>query len=658
MIPAEEEEEEPPSKDEEGEEVGVSVHALSGQNPHDTIKVQSEVKGRNGGSHPLAVTVADGHKVLSKLKCANFQWIMQGEPYQAELRVIRLDGSSMILGIDWLRAYGQVTFDYSDNSVSFNKDGKQMVLKGIAEGSKMKTSTAELKSITAKQWYKAGLEENCCVIGQYCPAQCKEPEDTIPPQVQEVLRQYEGVFQEPQGLPPRRVRDHKIPLHPGTVPVSIRPYRYSHDQKDEIERQIQEMLRTSIIQPSSSPYASPVLLVKKKDDSWRPCVDYRQLNKATIKDKYPIPLIDDLLDELAGSRYFSKIDLRSGYHQVRMDSEDIHKTAFKTHRGHYEFMVMPFGLTNAPATFQAIMNEPLTLSKAKLQIEATFSSLSFSRMQPPKSRNGNDSTSRGDKLMFIPPGALGKWRAQIGLRSFYSLRPSTSQSESILSLWKKRILEKNQGKLKRKVRGKNKCKEVAKLKSGKKLSVKFYNKCVVGKNHRVFSRHLGRIVRDRNICPLRVYSWKEIGDEEKEHMWATVTAASKRNSSNRAKLTMPHRIGSKPIRQGGKVGQPPSLATIFFETRKKGGNLVGEDTIKQYEKIVNATQSGPSSSNIELVEECFGPQRHNHIICHGGALKPNDLKTIGTRAELQAKLHETQKKMIRLRAVWMKWKSK
>ncbi|XP_020095072.1 uncharacterized protein LOC109714771 [Ananas comosus] len=382
LIPTEEEEEHP-SNDEEVEEVGVSVHALSGQNLHDTIKVQGEVKGKTltilvdtGSTHsfidyqvarevkaemvaatPLAVTVADGHKVMSKLKCASFQWTMQGEPYQAELRVIRLDGSSMILGIDWLRAYRQVTFDYSDNSVSFNKEGKQTVLRGIAEGSKERASTAELKSISAKQWYKAGLEGNCCVIGQYCPTQLEGQESNIPPRVQEVLLQYEGVFQEPQGLPPQRVRDHKIPLHPGTVPISIRPYRYSHDQKDEIERQIQEMLRTSIIQPSSSPYASPVLLVKKKDDSWRLCVDYRQLNKATIKDKYPIPLIDDLLDELAGSRYFSKIDLRSDYHQVRMDSEDIHKTAFKTHRGHYEFLVMPFGLTNAPATFQAIMNE-------------------------------------------------------------------------------------------------------------------------------------------------------------------------------------------------------------------------------------------------------------------------------------------------------------
>nr|CAD1843907.1 unnamed protein product [Ananas comosus var. bracteatus] len=253
----------------------------------------------------------------------------------------------------------------------------------------------------------------------------------------------------------------------------------------------------------------------------------------------------------------------------------------------------------------------------------------------------NDSSSREDKLTFIPPGALGKGRAQFGLRSFYSLRPSTSQS--ILSLWKKHILEKNQGKLKRNVRGRNKCKEVAKLKSEKKLKVKFYNKRVVEKNHRVFSRHLERIVRDHNIYPLCVHSWKEIGDKEKEHMWAVVTVASKRNSSNRAKLTMPHRTGSELIRQGGKVGQPPSLATIFFETRKKGDKLVGEDTSKLYDKIVDATQSEPFLSNIELVEKCFGPQRHNHIICHGGGLKPNDMKTIGTRVELQAKLRETQK---------------
>ncbi|GJQ98404.1 putative reverse transcriptase domain-containing protein [Tanacetum coccineum] len=154
-----------------------------------------------------------------------------------------------------------------------------------------------------------------------------------------------------------KVDEHKlkdIPVVP--MPVAKSPYRLAPTKMQELSNQLKELQDKGFIRPSSSPWGAPVLFVKKKDGLFRMCIDYRELNKLTIKNRYPLPRIDDLFDQLQGSRYFSKIDLQSGYHQLRVREEEIPKTAFRMRYGHFEFTVMPFGLTNAPAVFMDLMN--------------------------------------------------------------------------------------------------------------------------------------------------------------------------------------------------------------------------------------------------------------------------------------------------------------
>ena len=173
-----------------------------------------------------------------------------------------------------------------------------------------------------------------------------------------VVCKYEDVFSdELSGLPPQRVVDFCIKLHPGTSPISMTPHRMAPIELQELRVQLQELLDKGFIRLSTSPWGAPILFAKKKDKTLRLCIDYRQLNRVTIKNRYPLPRIDDLFDQLRGARVYSKIDLRTGYLQLRVRETDVPKTAFRTRYGHFEFTVMPFGLTNVLAAFMDLMHK-------------------------------------------------------------------------------------------------------------------------------------------------------------------------------------------------------------------------------------------------------------------------------------------------------------
>ncbi|KAJ3703314.1 hypothetical protein LUZ61_007019 [Rhynchospora tenuis] len=301
---------------------------------------------------PLNVRITNGAAMTTSTVCQQLPFKLQNYDLSGTVRLLNIQGYDLILGMDWLSRHGPMSIDWDSDKLNLHNQDQVIELTVQQEVAEVKLCQAVWDPV--KEHQKGHM---LVVAHIYCIQPTKTIEEkSVCPQLEPVLQQFEGVFLEPSNLPPHRAIDHQIPLKPDATPVSMRPYRYSYYQRLEIEKIVKELLSSSFIRPSTSPYSSPVLLVKKKDNSWRLCIDYRQLNEATIKNKYPIPIIDDLLDELKGARYFSKIDLRSGYHQIRMADSDIFKTAFRTHNGHYEFVVMPFGLTNAPATFQTLMN--------------------------------------------------------------------------------------------------------------------------------------------------------------------------------------------------------------------------------------------------------------------------------------------------------------
>lgn len=273
----------------------------------------------------MKVTVANGDHVRGLGVHRGLLIDINNESFNIDCYALPLEGYDIVLGVQWLHVLGPIVWDFDLLTMSFWWHDHQVTRHGIASGR------------TAPRVHACAQERV----------------------LSDLLQEFETVFAEPRGLPPARRHDHHIHLLPGTAPVAVRPYRYPQLLKDEIERQCDDMLQQGIIRESTSTFSALVLLVKKHDVTWRFCVEYRALNDRTVKDKFPIPVVDELLDELKGACFFTKLDLRSGYHQVRMHPLDIEKTAFRTHQGHFEFMVMPFGLTNAPATFQALMNDIL-----------------------------------------------------------------------------------------------------------------------------------------------------------------------------------------------------------------------------------------------------------------------------------------------------------
>lgn len=289
------------------------------------------------------------------------QWWTQGHSLTHDMRIIQLGSFDIILGADWLESHSPMRIHWRHKKMRFTYQGKRIVLQGLSDqpASCKAIGVHELKGLLRRKVVTHMVQ--LLQVPHDSPLNVATtaafPEEDRPPSVRAVLQQFAAVFSDTTSLPPPRTWDHTIPLIPGAQPVNTRVYRFPPDQKSEIERQLTNMLSKEIIRPSSSPFASSVLLVRKKDATWRFCIDYRKLNAITVKNKHPMPVVEELLDELSGSCWFYKLDLRSGYHQIRVAAQDIPKTAFRTHHGLYEFLVMPFGLTNAPASFHGLMND-------------------------------------------------------------------------------------------------------------------------------------------------------------------------------------------------------------------------------------------------------------------------------------------------------------
>ncbi|XP_060673257.1 uncharacterized protein LOC125420382 [Ziziphus jujuba] len=269
---------------------------------------------------------------------------------RVDLIVVPMDDFDVILGMDFLVKKKAIPIPAANSLLMM---GEQT---GVVPVQRKQLNNPKL--LSALQFKKGVRRKEPSYIALVV-AREGEDDETTPPMVLDALKSFNDVMPDnlPRNLPPRRDIDHNIALIPGAKPPAKAPYRMAPPELAELRKQLEELLEAGFLRPSKAPYGAPVLFQKKKDGTLRLCVDYRALNKVTVRNKYPIPLIADLFDQLSEAKFFTKLDLRSGYYQVRIAEGDEEKITCVTRYGAFEFLVMPFGLTNAPATFCTLMNQ-------------------------------------------------------------------------------------------------------------------------------------------------------------------------------------------------------------------------------------------------------------------------------------------------------------
>ncbi|GJW28172.1 putative reverse transcriptase domain-containing protein [Tanacetum coccineum] len=266
---------------------------------------------------------------------------------------VLLGSFDVIIGMDWLTKYhGVIICDEKIVHVPFGKE--TLIFQGDGSNPRKESRLNIISCSKAQEYFSKGCD---VFLAHITMKEAKNESEEKRLEDVPIIRDIPEVFPEDlSGIPPARQVEFQIDLVPGVAPIAWAPYRLTPSEMKELAEQLQELPDKGFIRPSSSPWGAPILFVKKKDGSFCMCIDYRELNKLTMKNRYPLPRIDDLFDQLQRSSVYLKIDLRLGYHQLRVREEDILKTAFRMRYDHYEFQVMPFGLTNAPVVFMDLMN--------------------------------------------------------------------------------------------------------------------------------------------------------------------------------------------------------------------------------------------------------------------------------------------------------------